>query len=244
MSLDKIIKKITILLNITTGNGASPNEAEMAAKRAQTLIIKHKIQQHVLNKEKAVKIVSKVIFSSGRIDRWKLNLLGKIADVNNCQYFYTSGISATCYGHENNVAIVKYLYIWLEQQITGWATIEAMGLGKIYSNSYKDGMVFRLGQRLQEAKKQAHDDMTDRDKVIKNALENGESVNEAISSMEKVEYAIAVIDKEKEEVNIWKKRNLRLRRGSSSKARFNANGFNSGKARGSSVNLSSNKTLS
>lgn len=245
----KIIEKIKKLLRIAHNEAATPNEAEMAAKRAQALMSKHAIDRAMLENDGAVKeekIKRSEVFRGGRIEKWRLHLLNFVARANNCDSFYSPGHSATCFGHDSNVEVTKELYGWLCAQVEGWAKKEAHGRGRAYASSYKRGMVSRIGERLMEAVKDARKAALDPSKAIEAAIRAGQSANEAAQSFSlvRVNAALERIDSQKAAVEAWKKNNLKLSSGTRSRARIDYSGYSAGRARGGKVGLNARRALS
>jgi len=244
--MQKILDRVKRLLAIANHPNSNPHEAESAAKRAQSLITKHGIEQAQLRAEqkKDEPIVQLRMLRSNRVAKHKLWLVGGIAAANNCEYYYSPGYSVTVYGHKSNVDLVKDLYEVLINSVEYWAKREAKGKGRRFVNGYKIGMSLRIGERLKEAKKQAEKDATDPTKIAEQALANGESVNEALSSfsLEKVTKGLVLYKNQRNLVQTWGKLNLKLR-SAPSNSRADSAGLASGRRRGNSVGLGGNRSL-
>jgi len=85
---------------------------------------------------------------SGRLMRWKRELILKLSDIFDLQYMY-SGSKQIILGLPQDMEVFKFSHAYLEKQIRKYSK----DIKREYLNSYRLGLVFRIYSRLDEAKK-------------------------------------------------------------------------------------------
>ena len=177
MASEKIIKRIQALLAL--GTSANEFEANNANAEAQRLISKHQIDQAEIDSTNRVKqeIVSVEIDSGSKSNiLWKTRLIATLAEVNNC-FIYTqkresNEVSKTnpnkqasdytvyiVVGSKSNVELVEILFALILNQVEYFAkefqpSIKSRTVGKSEKNSFKLGIVTRIGQRHRDTKEE------------------------------------------------------------------------------------------
>ena len=170
MASDKIIKRIQALLAL--GKSANEFEANNANAEAQRLISKHQIEQAEIDSAGNIKqeIVSVTIDTGSKSDiLWKHKLVASISEVNNCKFYtqkcesFEVGKSASTryivFGGKDNTELVSILFGLISNQVEYFAkefqpSIKSRTVGKSEKNSFKLGIVTRIGQRLRNEKEE------------------------------------------------------------------------------------------
>lgn len=174
---EKTIEKIRKLLALA--NSSNENEASNANAQAQKLISKFQIEQAEIDSGNKVKqeIVSFTIETGSKSNiLWKSRLANTLSEVNNCD-FYTqkkqssepsktnpdkTASSYTIYiviGSKSNVELVQILFELILNQVEYFSkeyipSEKSRTVGKSEKNSFKLGMVTRIGQRLRDTKEE------------------------------------------------------------------------------------------
>lgn len=195
---EKTIEKIRKLLSLATSS--NENEATNAAAQAQKLISKFQIEQAEIDSETKVKqeLISCTIETGSKSNiLWKERLATILSQVNNCD-FYTQkresteksktnpdkvASSYTVYfvvGSKSNVELVQILFELISNQVEYFAkefvpSEKSRTVGKAEKNSFKLGIVTRIGQRLRDTKEE----------VIKEHTELKGSMSTALVFLEK-----------------------------------------------------------
>lgn len=157
--MDKILEKIRKLLNITTANGATPEEAANAAARAQEIMVKYAIEESELIKsgQKAdEKVETKPIGLKGqRINRWKALLAYVFAPSFFCRSFFTPGGDIWVVGRATDREILIATWECLVYEIQKMAAAEwekqkrfTEVHGKRWKDSFYQGVCAVINQRL------------------------------------------------------------------------------------------------
>lgn len=151
-----IIDKIRKLANLA--RGTTGHEAETAWAHAQRIAAEHGIAMADIETPETKEDITKeigVVFK-GNTSTWRWRLAANIARVNDCvcvRSRVTGGYFLTFIGRPSDIAIVKELYAMIEPQIVGLSA--GLGFGKSFSDSFRNGMVQKIADRLYQAKTEA-----------------------------------------------------------------------------------------
>lgn len=170
-----IVDKIRKLLNLSRSSNV--NEAANAAARAQELMLAHKIEVADLEvgtgSRAPVEAVNDEILEQGskRAQRWRLMLASKLATAFGCRMYYSSGGLINVVGTVSAIQTVKYMQGYLALEITRLCD-ESCGKSLGYAmspitwrNSFKDGAVHAIGERLQAQRKEQERSFSARPRV-------------------------------------------------------------------------------
>jgi len=142
----------------------SPNlhESANAAKRAQFLMEKHRIEVSLEDEEKEEFMVGEPLDTNDEVVLWKGHLLDPICDANGCRGFWIKRGRKHllfCAGPERDCNAVRYLYSYLSQEIERLAgeQIERSGAPNrdTWVHSFRYGAITMITLRLREATEQA-----------------------------------------------------------------------------------------
>lgn len=160
-NLAPILRKVRALLDKTVERGCTPEEAAVAAAKAQELIDRYKLNLESVNVES--EHMSFTLFSAGRSVAWKEKLLLAVAKANGCyawRYREKRKVELNIVGTLTNVQLTTFLFSYLWQEIEklaerGLKVAEAAGMlhlsaPQAYSNNFKLGAVLAIKARLQE----------------------------------------------------------------------------------------------
>lgn len=146
---EKIVEKIQKLFAL----GQSPNqhEAELALKKAIALMDTHNIQQEDLNLKD--EIGYSVYLEQGRVPNWVKLLTAGVAKMCSCKaLFYSGGRSKKIkvWGKKVHREIFTYTMDYLMEAIDRLTKENAYGRGSSYCNSYRQGLVQNLTNRIED----------------------------------------------------------------------------------------------
>jgi len=166
--LNEIIEKIKKLRTLSQNN-SNVEEAATAARLADQLIVKHRIEEAQLEIDSNVASSAtkdeQYIYTTGRIIPWKQSLAVSLADHYGCAIYnntsYPEGrqVSNLCLiGRKSDMEITRYMFAWLSLEIDRLCKLNCKGFGKIYCQSYCIGAVSGIKQQLALSKQQIKDE--------------------------------------------------------------------------------------
>ncbi|MGM7552601.1 DUF2786 domain-containing protein [Myroides odoratimimus] len=159
----KVKAKIRALLNKTVENGASEQEAMLALKKANELMLENFICEHDLEgvaPEKIIEVREPIVVTSYDFT-W---FYGDLARLFDCECFWTSGRKGDIvfFGFESDAKLAMYFYRLvmkaafnsIEEYKKSFEYIHSKAFygkhGKTLVSSFVKGFTIRLGQRLIE----------------------------------------------------------------------------------------------
>jgi len=152
---DQVIARIKKLLALASSSNKA--EAELAAKRANELLLKYNLSMKEVDREKT-EVIRKAIKSGSRSKKWRLVLLNTVAEVNFCEFIYVDtgiGFRFDIIGKSHNAEIVASIYEYLEKAIMNIAQKECHKNAKYkYREHFRYGMATEISVRLFEIMKQ------------------------------------------------------------------------------------------
>ena len=110
MTRDKIIDRVKKLMDLA--RSSNPNEAALAAQRAQELVERHRIEKEELKEIKAqtgFDVETRTIYTAGKLYWWQHILADGIAQANYCRYM-TNGTEMLVVGAHEDILLVGWLY--------------------------------------------------------------------------------------------------------------------------------------
>ena len=230
---EKIAAKIRALLNVTIENGATENEAIMAATKADQLMLEYNLSSLDLvePKERYGKRGQPFCGGSNRRITYHAvdNCVKAIAEFTDCKVWYM-GYDLVYFGTDIDTAFAHYLtdmiksameteYRKAERSLKAEATAQGYRVhGKTLRTSFMLGMAIRINARLREMKQA-------RDVNINNA-------SVAKTGTELVVVRNAILEQK------YKQLGLNLNSRSKSSKNVHGSSYNAGKTAGNSVNLS------
>jgi hypothetical protein len=227
--MNPLLNKVKALLSKTVENGATKEEAANAARIAQSIITKHRLEFVELSADNEIGEHSPLYFGK-RIVYWRSDLAYWVCQFNGCQIIYRKlwsdenkdyVIGLSIIGRSSDVAVVRYLFEHISREIERLCTqalAENKGSGKHYANSFKHGAVSMIVRRM----RLAHE-----------AVLNAQPSNST---------AIVKLDQRAAEVEAWMKSSIKLKSHTDLATRsFSAEGYQAGRDAGASISL--NKAL-
>lgn len=158
MTRDKILDRIKKLLALA-GNNNSPEEAALAAARAQALMLEHKVSEAQLSSvddDESASICEIDVQPDGRktVSRWTVRLASAVARSLGCQVLFTAASRGrrgkiNVIGPQDDVNAVRYLFDYLCGEINRMVRTYS-GRGRGWANSYRHGAVTTIDNRLGE----------------------------------------------------------------------------------------------
>lgn len=162
-TLNVVKERIKKLLMLASGGTSA--EAELAMMKAQELMDQHRVTMLdiELSQEKQEKIIkdTEPLLSAGRIPGWKKSLAATLAQFNDCRLITYTGMGGhykdrrtdiMIYGKPSNIEYVRYLLSYLIVQLTRYAEILCMGEGHKYKDSWYNGAVSGIYNKISEGR--------------------------------------------------------------------------------------------
>lgn len=103
--MEKIIEKIKKLLEMTEENGASENEAMVAALKAQKLMAEYNLTVADIGTHDSKEIIVEESFDCGKGDKWKFRLANIIARNFCCTVYFINKTHVVFYGYQKDAKI-------------------------------------------------------------------------------------------------------------------------------------------
>lgn len=155
-----VIEKIKKLFRLS--ESANEHEAALAAEKARELLEAYNLGTFDIEEKTFSSAVEEQVFmESGRLMRWKRELILKLSDIFDLQYMY-SGLKQILLGLPQDMEVFKFSYAYLDKQIRKYS----QDVKREYLNSYRLGLVFRIYSRLDEAKKKGMNQSSCTDLVL------------------------------------------------------------------------------
>lgn len=235
-SLSNVIAKIQKLRALSINENV--HEASSAAAAANKLIEKHQLSEMDLEvrgekTSEPVEIVSESLYESGRVMLWVHNLAQVLCEANGCSYYVrTEADFAKVFeenpnakrgtykafkivGRKSDTEIVRYFFSWLREEIIQLTKKHAYGAGMKYSQNFAIGCVEAIKQKLNEQHRE----------TVREAQAQGQS------------QAMILLDNRAIESESYMNKTLKLKAGSRSHLRSDADAFQHGKSVGSNISL-------
>jgi hypothetical protein len=155
MNHTEALEKAKKLLRLAQSD--NPNEAALAASRAQEIIDRFKIEKFALefedNKpaapdEPIKNFAGDPLDDSGRAETWKIRLAMELAKQNQCKIYSSGGLCII--GRPSDATAVRYLFAWLTREIDRLAREHCAGYGRNYWNNFRIGAADTVARRLAE----------------------------------------------------------------------------------------------
>lgn len=149
MASTKVVEKIQKLLAL----GQSPNEheASMALQMALRLMDMHNIQQEDLEIKDSMESLD--YLKAGRIATWIKLLSVAVGKLTGCKALVYSrkGVKVIrVWGKENNLVVFSHTMNYLVEVCDRLTVANSYGKGRAYCTQYRNGLVMRIGQRIEE----------------------------------------------------------------------------------------------
>lgn len=206
MTHAEALQKVAKLLRLS--KSSNPNEAALAASRAQEIIDRFKIEAAAISLDGASEPDEPIKdfgddpleYLGARKTYWKSRLALALARYNGCK-MYNGDKGPAVIGRPSDVATVRYLYAWLRQEVDRLAARDCKGT---WANNYRNGVIDTIGSRLFEQKKQT--EAAIRKEVQQ--LEQSAEFNKL--ALIRVNNAIAKVEQQAAKVEEWQKQHVPL----------------------------------
>lgn len=234
MNYEEAIQKAAKLLRLATSS--NPNEAALAATRAQEIMDRFKIDSIALDSslalkpEEAIKNFGFDPIDTGSYATWKGRLCVTIAEMNQ-SICYRGHTGLAIIGRPSDVNTIRYIYNWLVREVEALHEKNCLGCGRTYSNNYRIGVQETVCKRLKKGQQETRKAAQSEAKTEAATTE----VNEM--ALVRVNNAIATIERRAVEVRQWQKQNVKLSSGGSSRARYDSTARELGRRDGHNVRL-------
>jgi hypothetical protein len=220
---ESVLDKVKALLSKTVENGATQEEAANAARIAQQLITKYRLELVEFDTSRLDDEISarhRPLYEGQKVVHWRSDLAHWICQVNSCRLIYRKKenlIALSVVGRAGDVEIVRYLFEHLSREIDRLCVQQledGKGSGKRFTNSFKHGAVSMIVKRLRAAHKA----------TLAQARINNRTT------------AIVKLDQRDAEVDAWMHKNLKMQeRGASTRRTFDVTGYQAGRTAGAAI---------
>jgi hypothetical protein len=220
MTYDEALSKAVKLLRLS--QSSNPNEAALAAGKAQEIIDRYQIESASLNyaqsngeakPDEPIKdfVADPLDKGARQVSSWSWRLFLVIAKPNGCKgYRARHGYGELAVvGRPSDVATVRYLYGYLKSEVNRLAARDCAGNGRSWSDNFRNGVVDTIGQRI--AAQHAETRQAIRREIEAGALPE----DQKRLALVRVEKSIASLEQREETVAAWMKANLSLGHGRS-----------------------------
>lgn len=230
---DSVILKVQKLLRLSASN--NPNEAALAATKAQELIDRYQLTQAMLaiesgdarrglDDEPIVNFADAPLDAPKQLDRWRATLAMTLARHNACK-IWRKGPQLMIVGRPSDAEMVRYLYGWLGGEVERLAEVKGAGKGRTWRNNFRLGVIDTITRKLRE-----HEESFTR--TIR--AENKSNAQALI----KLNQALSVVTERRMEVARWTRENMKLYAGSGGgESTYDATARRAGRRAGESINM-------
>lgn len=153
-TLDRVLERVEKLLALSTSS--NPNEAALAAAKAQDLLFKYNLQVHQLRGAERGTEFRNMGLEIGPAT-WKKRLVGAVARTNFCRCIIINGTDdVELVGEMHNIVIVSRIYGYLVDEIErlverAWRAEPRAGRSaRTWKDSFRHGAVDTVARRLKE----------------------------------------------------------------------------------------------
>lgn len=236
-TLAQVMEKAAKLLRLSKSD--NPNEAALAASKAQELIDRYKLNMSDVNLDGAAVVESNEpimdfghdpLTNDNQIQRWKAYLSMGIAKVNQCKVI-CRGKDLCLIGRPSDVQVCRYTFSWLVAEIERLANRDCLGCGRNFFNNFRIGAVETINRRLKEQQEKT--------------IQTVKCEALAVST-----YALAVVtknaltlEKREQEVESWMQRNMNLKKRQNYATKTNHTAREMGRKAGEGINLAARGNL-
>jgi len=221
----------------------NPNEAALAASRAQEIIDRWKLDVSGIGVDGALELGSEEPinnFSHDPLDavaaRWKDQLAITLAKINQAQVYRADG-GLCLIGRPSDVQTIRYLYTWLCREVERLAARDCAGCGRTYWNNFRIGVVDTVAKKL---RLQADETLA---AVRQEAAVEAATMGGNTMALVLVNNAIVKMEKKALDVDLWAKKNMKLCACRRSKASSDPGARARGQVAGHEVNMGARAAL-
>lgn len=160
---DRVIEWVRSLLNKTTDQDCTEEEATSAAERVSYLMLKYGLTDEDINPKTASSDVEQRVITMQNFQRWHVGLVQAIGASLFCRTLEFSG-GAVLVGRPENVEAARELAMWIlrvVERLSTEATIKYQPVSRpyvepdVYHVSYASGMTVRISERLRLRRERA-----------------------------------------------------------------------------------------
>jgi hypothetical protein len=252
MTRDEAIQKAAKLLRLAQSD--NPNEAGIAAAKAQEILDRYEISRNLLELDGVVRAEPEEAIEDfkskgasldadmgAKLSTWRVRLASQVAHANGCAvytsqtYSYGAGWkrersrTIEIVGQPSDVEKTRYLYAYLVRECERFTERDGKGCGATWRNNFRLGFVDEVSSRLLKARKETIEKM----KAEAVGLSTGDTAY-ALARIDKA--ALAVVQKG-ERVDAWMGAHLKLKSGRSSQANYDRDARDHGRNAGREVTI-------
>jgi hypothetical protein len=180
MSKHEALRKVSDLLNLAEGKGTDPNEAAVAAARAEAIMERYNLERATVEAERGDPLSlsdeeieeftgDDALFSGSRLPAWRVSLASGLAEHMSCSLLLQTvrrfgRARNTTYlnviGKPSDVAVFKYIFRFAEREIDRLAR-RAVQRGEVYGrtggNNYRHGAVRAVVETVRDQRAKTRD---------------------------------------------------------------------------------------
>lgn len=233
IATDGVIAKVQKLLRLSASN--NPNEAALAAAKAQELIDRYQLTQAMLaiesgearrglDDEPIMNFADAPLDSPRQLDRWRVTLAMILARRNACK-IWSRGPHLMIVGRPSDAETVRYLYGWLSGEVERLTETRGAGKGRTWRNNFRLGVIDAIARKLKEQERSLARTMRAESRHNPQALMR---LNQALS----------IMTERRMDVERWTRENMKLYAGSGGGgATYDQSARRAGRRAGDSINL-------
>jgi hypothetical protein len=260
---ERIIDKIRKLLALAA-DATEPNEAALAAERAQALMIEHAIEEEAVRAKGAAPaepIETEILWDyrapnlrPSKIPEWHVSLAGAMERSFLCRIYYNAGRSITMVGRRSAREAFSATYFYVQREIerlcdAGWKRVREEELppgefraltaasSRRWKTAFYSGAVSTVSSRLRDSMKKLEAGTPAPAGVSSSGIVLAPPVDAPPSPQTAI-----VLRGRREEVDAWLKEKVKLRAGRSGTYHGGRDGYAQGKAAGHAVSLDKRAT--
>lgn len=212
MTYEEAISKVQKLLRLAQSD--NPNEAGLAAARAQEIMDRYSIEAGALAYEQGAAPQEDIkdfkldpLMGDEPRSTWRGRLVHVVCTSNGCRAYGLSTGGYSIVGRPSDVSTVRYLFAWMRREVDRLANRDCKGYGRTFSNNFRIGVVETIKSRLDEQRKttvaKARAELTD------SILFAGLADAAQSLALVRVTTSIEKFERRDEEVGAWIKVNVK-----------------------------------
>lgn len=157
--------KIKKLMALAEGS-SYPEESASALGKAQALMLKHKVDQAMLEdvtEEEGIEDfrdspLNEEDKGKKKQSKWKARLASVLCEHNGCSNF-SKGVNIILVGKPSDVATIRYMYGYCVRQINRLTKQNCKGQGRTYSNNFRYGCIEAIDEAMKAEQEALRDSL-------------------------------------------------------------------------------------
>lgn len=237
MTHEEAVAKVAKLLRLAQSD--NPNEAALAAARAQELMDRFKIEgitadfdPNAAKPEPEEPIVNfSEPLEAKQSSTWLTRIALALAAANQCRVYKMAG--KTCIvGRPSDVQTVRYLYNFLKAEVNRLANRDGRGYSNVWKNNFRLGASDTIVQKIRASREE-----------LKRTMKSEADVSRNPNAIMRLETGLARIEARSKSVDQWINTNMRMKSYRASHGQQDYGARAAGQKAGHEINLNSHGSL-